>query len=133
MGSTLVSFPGKVYAYGEGWGSTEPLLATGAIDTTQDPGLCRAMDPDMALDSGARDINSDSGCCRVMNPDMTLCRNLGPDDTMALDNSADHSHQYVPQSSKAMDDIKATGFSPDPRASIWPLVATWASNINTDH
>ena len=31
--------------------SIEPLVATGAIDTTQDSGLYRATDPDMALGS----------------------------------------------------------------------------------
>lgn len=51
-----------------------------------------------------------------------------PDITMASPSSAGHSHQYGPQQQHDLQ----TSTCLQAAASTWPLVATWATDINTD-
>lgn len=78
------------------------------------------------------DVNSDPNCCKGTDPDMTLSSIPGPGDTMAQGDSAGHSGQH------ALDDSMAPGHPHDLRlwprhwASLWPLVAICAMDINKD-
>ncbi|KAL6044857.1 hypothetical protein STEG23_017028, partial [Scotinomys teguina] len=56
----------------------------------------------------------------------------GLDDTMVPGDCRGHSDQNVPGSSTALGHQHDYRLWPKPQASMWPLVATWATDINTD-
>ncbi|KAL6073616.1 hypothetical protein STEG23_027917 [Scotinomys teguina] len=82
--------------------------------------------------SGAIDINTDPGRHRATEPDMALGSSLIPDDTMVPAGSAGYSDQHGPGGSMALGQLHGHRLWPRSRASIWPLVATCSSDINTD-
>lgn len=69
------------------------------------------------------DISSFSGRCKAIDPDTAL--GSSPDRMSPWPRVAAHAYQ--------IDTVKyGHRLWPRPRASMWPLVATWAMNINTD-
>lgn len=64
-----------------------------------------------------------------MDPDMTLCSSPSVADNITL--SAGYSDQDVPGDSMFLGRPHDHRFLPTPRVSMWPLVATWTTDINT--
>lgn len=81
---------------------------------------------------GATDTNSKPDCCRATDPDKAFGSNPGLDNSVVPDNREVHSDQHDPGSSTAPGHTYEHRLWPRPRARLWPLVATWAMNINTD-
>ncbi|KAL6092601.1 hypothetical protein STEG23_028835 [Scotinomys teguina] len=63
---------------------------------------------------------------------MTLSCSPCLDDTMDLDGSAGHSDQHGPSGHMALGQQHGHRFQPRPRTSVWPMVATQATDINMD-
>lgn len=82
--------------------------------------------------SGVTDTNTEPGCCRATDPEMALGGRHGLNDTVAsVDSSA---HPNWPDSGGATALRSQHGHRLQHRswASTWPLVATWAREINTN-
>lgn len=71
------------------------------------------------------DVNSDPDCCKATDPDKALSSIPDPGDTMAPADSAGHSGQH----DQHPHDLRLW---PRHWASLWPLVAICAMNINKD-
>lgn len=81
--------------------------------------------------TGAMDITADLGCSRAIDPDLTFNRNPVLDDTMAMGDCRGHLDQCGTNLAKPLDQ-RGHRLCPKPQISVWSLVATWASDINTD-
>ncbi|KAK7821257.1 hypothetical protein U0070_000203 [Myodes glareolus] len=81
---------------------------------------------------GATDTNSNPDCCRATDPDKAFGSNPGLDNSVVPDNREVYSDQHGPGSSTAPGHTHEHRLWPRPRARLWPLVATWAMDINTD-
>lgn len=60
---------------------------------------------------------------------MALCSSPGLEETIALGGSAGHSDQYVLHGTMALRCLHGHRLQPRPQVSMWPLVATWSTNI----
>lgn len=79
------------------------------------------------------DFNTDCDCSRAKDPGMALGSSSGSYTSMALGGNACHSGLYG--AGRAIDLGHQHGQRWWPRSwiSVWPLVATWTTGINTDH
>lgn len=84
-------------------------MAAGTLDTTSEPCLHRATDPDTAF-----------------------CSSLGQDDTMDPGDRASHSDQDVPGGCMVLGSPRGQRLRLRPQASMWSLVAAWAMDTNSD-
>lgn len=60
---------------------------------------------------GAMDINSDPGLCRAMNPDLVLSSSSVLENTIASDSSRGHSTQHESVGRMTQNTRMATGYS----------------------
>ncbi|EGW14517.1 hypothetical protein I79_024848 [Cricetulus griseus] len=69
---------------------------------------------------------------RIMDPDTALGSGLGLADTMVLCGSAGHPDQQGPCGGRDLRHQHDHRFRPRSGAFLWPLVLSWATDINTD-
>lgn len=90
-------------------------MATGEMDTNSDPGCCKAMDSDTNMVLGGW---PDSWHQHGLDSTMRPCDNTGHSGWRGSGGSMAAGHQYDHRM--------------QPQMSVWPLMATWATDINID-
>lgn len=78
------------------------------------------------------DIITDLSCSRTPDPDMALSSSSDPDITTAPGGSTGHPDQCGPGGTMALRQQYGHRLWLRPQASMWPLVATRARDINMD-
>lgn len=106
------------------WGTEPPIPGPVGL-AQQSPRISMLLWPPVV--TWAMDINTDSYYCRTVKSDMVLDSSLGPDITMAPGDSA-----WLSDGTTALRHQHDHNLQPRLQTSIWSLVATWVTDINTD-
>lgn len=78
------------------------------------------------------DITPDPSHCKATDPDVALSSRSIPEDTMALDDTRDHSHQHGPGGGMALRHPHSHRLQFRHRACVWSLVVIWATDTNAE-
>lgn len=78
------------------------------------------------------DFNTDPGYCRTTDPDMALSPALGLDVTTVLGGSTSHPDRHDSSNNMTFRHQHGSRWTPSPRKSTRPVMATGTTDINTD-